>query len=156
MIRVVLPSNNGSSRIELQFGGRLDFQGSPGLEADVSVHGKNWAHDDEADLSARIQSSCISLEALISLSRDLDRWLGLDLEDLDPDKLSQTYELAFPRNNSLKLVFGQRSDTVSGLNPVVTFEYASGAFEGQFHFATDQSGLREFNDSLRGVLRDAA
>jgi hypothetical protein len=152
----VLSSNRGDDRLTLSFGARFEWQGQPALEAILKLEGVHFDGDHDHTLDVTIEGLALAVHSLGSLSRELEAWLSLPLEQLESSKLASEHSLALGTGQRLDMIFGDREDTISERHPVLTIGFGAGRLRGQHHFVTDQSCIRLFNDELVLALARAA
>jgi hypothetical protein len=156
MSQAVLPSNRGDDRLTLSFGSRFEWQGQRVIEAVLQLEGEHFDGDHDHDLRVMIEGLALAERSLASLSSALDTWLSLPLEQLHSGKLRSKHSLSLGARQRLDLTFGEREDTISGRQPVVTVDFAAGRLLGEHHFVTDQSCIRLFNEQLALILAEPA
>jgi hypothetical protein len=151
-----LKSNRGGESLRLEFIERRDCGPDLGADCNVILAGSNWSEGEPKTVRADLGRLHISLVAVSALAADLERWVGLPLDQLATEPLECEHEIAFTPTSELRLRFGERSDAISDRKPVLTTAFSVGSFKGELHFVTDQSCIAEFVAGLRQAERAIA
>jgi hypothetical protein len=146
-----LTSNRGEEQFAIELREPAEYAHDFGFLATISIQGRHWDGEQSFPISMSIDGLWLRAADLKELHAYISRWLHQPLERLIGDDLS-SFELANQPGQRVYIGFGPRSDTISGLNPVVTIAISAGKLCGEFHFATDQSCLTMFAQELSAQL----
>ena len=147
-----LPSNSGEERFVIKLGAPNEYAHEPGFESSILLSGRHWDGDHTFPFSTFIEGLWLRSADLAKLRDHIAQWAALPLERLVADELNGDFKLARLPGQHVSLRFGQGSDTISDLNPVVSLTFSAGALRGEFHFVTDQSCLTLFAQELSAEL----
>ncbi len=143
-----LRSNSGRSRLTVQLLCCRSYQSAPGYEANVAIHGERWDGDHEHPITFSVEGLFLSRPEIDRLLTEINGWIDLPLEELAESAFEGDYRFDVP-GQIVRLLFGDREDTISAQNAVLTIEIASGRMSTETVFVTDQSCLRLFSEALR-------
>lgn len=147
-----LPSNSGEERFVIEFGAHTEYSCETGFECSIHISGRHWDGDHTFPFSTSIEGLWLRLVDLKELEDHLAKWTTLPLDRLLAGNLDKEFELARLPSQQVRIRFGQRSETISGPNPVVSFSFSAGALRVEFYFVTDQSCLTLFARELSAEL----
>ena len=147
-----LISNSGEARFVIELGTRSEYGDERGFDSCVHLYGSHWNGDNTFPFSVSIEGLWLRVAELTALREHIFRWVGQPLDQLVADDLSEDFELARMPRQRVRIRFGPRADTISGLNPIVSITYSAGALHGEFHFVTDQSCLAVFVEELSAAV----
>lgn len=148
-----LRSNSGRDEFIVKCVTPAEYANDFGFESCVYLHGQYWDGDHTFPLSTSIDGLWLRSADLTALYEHIERWTNQPLDRLHVDDLSNDFELAGMPGQSVRISFGPRPDTISGLNPVVSITLSAGKWHSDFHFVTDQSCLTIFAQELSAELR---
>lgn len=143
-----LLSNDGESRFTMTLDAYSEYAHESGFDSSIQFDGRHWDGDHTHPVSAAADVVWLRCADLESLCEHIQRWVSLPLTDLRVERLSGEFELAGLPGQRVWVRFGERSDTIASLNPVVSLVLAAGPFFSEFHFVTDQSCLGSFLNDL--------
>jgi hypothetical protein len=147
-----LRSNSGELQFAVALGRPLEYAHERGFESSLDLRGRHWDGTQTFPYSTTIEGIWLSCAEVMALRDHIARWTALSLDRLDVDDLSGTFKLARLPGQCADVCFGARSDTISGLNPVISITFSAGALHGVFHFVSDQSCLSLFVQELSAEL----
>ncbi|MCP4192559.1 MAG: hypothetical protein GY880_18335 [Planctomycetaceae bacterium] len=124
-------------------------------EYELTLSGQHWDGDHEHDIKMHVDSIILSHHKLDELESAIQAWLQTD--QVGVSAFAGTFDLTSHFNSSLRFVFAEREDIISGDDkPVLTVEYSFSRMSGAFCFVTDQSCLALFASGIRSHLLQAA
>ena len=139
-----LSSNDGEAKFTLELHACSEYAHEAGFDSSISFDGRHWDGDHTHPVSAAFDTIWLHRADIVALCDHIQRWISLPLTDLKAGRLNGEFELARLPSQHVSIRFGERSDTIAGLNPVVSLVLAAGPFLSEFHFVTDQSCLGSF------------
>ncbi len=148
-----LRSNCGRDEFIVKCVTPVEYANDLGFESCVYLRGHHWDDGHTFPLSMSFDGLWLRSADLMALYEHIERWINQPLDRLHVDDLSGDFELARLPGQSVRIDFGPRPDTISGLNPVVSITLSAGKLHSEFHFTTDQSCLTIFAQELSAELR---
>jgi hypothetical protein len=143
-----LSSNNGEAQIVVELRAPAACADDSGYESTLHLCGRHWDGEHSFPFTTSIEGLWLRATDLQALHEHISRWLRRPLDCLIADDLNGAFQLATLPGQCIHVRFGPRPDTISNLNPVVTLTFSAGAYQGEFHFVTDQSCLAVFSQDL--------
>ena len=148
-----LPSNRGDSDFSIESVSASESSGERRHDAVIRLRGVHWDGDHTHPFALFLEGIWLRSAAPIALCEHIARWIEQPLERVIASELDAVFELTDERSQHVKIRFGSRSDTISDLNPVVSFGVSAGPLRSECHFVTDQSCLAIFRDELATVIQ---
>jgi hypothetical protein len=149
----VLPSNSGDASLRIDFVEQEPLRDLLDRMTDLEIVVPNWELGyPPQPCQIKVRGLRLRTERLRVMLDALERWLNLPIDQVVHNKFTGAFELASEGTYGRLLVrFGDRKDTISTLNQVVSV-VTEGALRAECHFVTDQSGMRLFADELRSTI----
>lgn len=133
------------------------------MVCDVELAGRFYGAAFEArpatpqpDFHLEIRGLAITVSTLERLHDHLTRWLSLPPFEQTKTSLGLDCDMGSLFDQHVRLLLGERTDTLSGGQPVATVRYVMGRMTGEMWFATDADGLSMFSEQIRSGLRWAS
>jgi|KBSSwiStaDraftv2_1062776.scaffolds.fasta_scaffold615487_2 hypothetical protein len=133
------------------------------LVCDVALAGRFYGAALEArpataqpDFHLDIRGLAITVSTLERLHDHLTRWLSLPPLEQRKTALGLDCDLGSLFDQHVRLLLGERADTLSGGQPVATVRYVVGRMTGELWFAAEPDGLSSFSEQIRAGLRWAS
>lgn len=105
------------------------------------------------DFRLEINGLAIRISTLQRLHDHLARWLDLPLSGMRAARLALDCDMGGLFDQDVRLILGDRADTLSSGRPVATVKYVVGRMSGEMVFVTDQSCLAVLRDALDAGIR---
>jgi hypothetical protein len=151
-----LRSNRGLEELAFEFHSIVPYAHEHGFESTIRWMGTHWDGDHTFPQSVSIGGLWLALSGLTAWCVHITQWTALPLEMLVPERLKGTFALGSLPGQVANLSFGSSTDTISGLNPVLSMSLSAGVLQCSFHFITDQSCLSSFAKEVQRVLSEHA
>jgi hypothetical protein len=130
---------------------------------DVALSGRYYGAALEArpatappDFHLGIRGLAVWVSTLERLHDHLTRWLSLSPLEQKNTALGLDCDMGSLFDQHVRLLLGERADTLSGGQPVATVRYVVGRMTGELWFATEATGLSTFSEQIRSGLRWAS
>jgi hypothetical protein len=144
----ILRSNSGNSDVTIDLVAAASYAHDAGFESSVSIRAEHWDGDHTHPTTVSVEGLWLRSNDLSELRDHIAAWTNQPLDQLDPERLNGTFELARLPGQHLTITFGARPDTIAHFNPVVAVRLVASALRSEFHFVTDQSCLAMFASEL--------
>lgn len=154
MMTATLRSNRGLEELAFEFHSIVPYAHEHGFETTIRWAGTHWDGDRTFPQSVSISGLWLAPSGLTALCIHITQWTALPLEMLVPERLEGTLALGCLPGQVVSLSFGSRTDTISGLNPVLSMTLSAGVLQSSFHFITDQSCLSSFAQEVERALSE--
>ena len=105
------------------------------------------------DFSLEIRGLLLRLSTLQRLYDHLKRWLDLPLAEMRSTRLRLDCDMGGLFDQDVRLLLGERADTLSSGHPVATVKYIVGRMSGELSFVTDPSCLASLCEEVGAALR---
>jgi hypothetical protein len=133
------------------------------ITCDVTLAGRYFPASLDArdaggtpDFHLELRGLAVTISTLERLHDHLTRWLALSPSERSQTGLSVDCDLGSLFDQHIRLLLGERSDTLSAGQPVATLRYVVGRMTGEMWFATDADSLTDFSQQVRAALRWSA
>lgn len=151
---LTLNSNSGSSSVSVEIVSTSTYATRAGFDANISVKGIHFDGDHDHPINFEIEGLFLPNDELARLCDRIGDWTNQPLDKLAGTVFEGEFSFEAP-GQKFRLRFGEREDTISALNLVVTVEIESGRFVVETSFVTDQSCLHNFAQSLGKEIADS-
>jgi len=105
------------------------------------------------DFTLELRRLAVPTRTLDRLVTALQAWLDQPARELDASRLALDCELGGLFDQRLRLVLGERADTLSSGHPVATLSYTVGRLRGELSFVTDPACLAAFCEAIGDAIR---
>ena len=143
-----LVSNSGRERITWLPTGIEGIGDEAALRCDIVLEGRFFGEALEsgppgapADFALTIRGLSVRVSTLERLFDLLKQWRDLPLSQMRTRRLELDCDMGGLFDQQVRLIVGDRSDTLSSGHPVATVRYVVGRMSGELSFVTDQSCL---------------
>ncbi|HEV8199730.1 MAG TPA: hypothetical protein VGS03_06890 [Candidatus Polarisedimenticolia bacterium] len=158
-----LASGTGREHMTWTARGIDDSGAETTLVCDVALAGRFFGAALEArpagkqpDFHLDIRGLTVTVSTLERLHDHLTRWLSLPPFEQSRTPLGLDCDMGSLFDQHVRLLLGERADTLSGGRPVATVRYVVGRMTGEMWFATEADGLSTFSEQIRSGLRWSA
>jgi hypothetical protein len=112
--------------------------------------------EEHPDFDLEVRGLAVTVSTLERLHDHLTRWLSLPALEQRRTTLGLDCDMGSLFDQHVRLLLGERPDTLSAGQPVATLRYVMGRMAGEMWFATDADGLGRFSEEVRSALRWSA
>jgi len=156
---------SGAGREKITWTARaLDGSGSEdAILCDVTLEGRYFGAalemrpaSETPDVHLEIRKLAVTVSTLERLHDHLTRWLSLPSFEQRRTPLGVDCDMGSLFDQHVRLLLGERADTLSGGQPVATVRYVVGRMTGEMWFATEAEELSMFSEQIRSALRWSA
>jgi len=104
------------------------------------------------DFTLAVRGLAVRIATLQRLHAQLRSWLDLPLAEQRRTRLALDCEMGGLFDQDVRLILGERADTLSAGHPVATVKFVIGRMSGEMSFVTDQTCLGSLCAGLAKVL----
>lgn len=109
--------------------------------------------DASPDFSLEIRGLAVRIPTLQRLHDHLTRWLDLPLAEMRTARLEVDCDMGGLFDQDVRLILGDRQDTLSSGRPIATLKYLVGRMSGELSFVTDPTCLVSLRDGVDAAIR---
>ena len=130
------------------------------LACDIILQGRFFGEslgsshpDAPPDFDLEIRGLAVRIATLQRLHEHLQRWLELPLAEMRTARLQLDCDMGGLFDQDVRLILGDRVDTLSAGRPVATVQYVVGRMSGGMSFVTDQTCLGTLREGVEAAIR---
>jgi hypothetical protein len=155
-----LVSGTGREQVAWTARGRDDAGSGTAIPCDLTLAGRFYgaALEDRVpaphpDFHLEIRGLAVPVPTLERLHDHLARWIDLSPIERRNAPLGLDCDMGSLFDQHVRLLLGERADTLSAGQPVATLRYVVGRLAGEMWFATDADALTRWSEEIRAALR---